>query len=192
MIKLFDQCQFPESWGELNPSLAVLDKEVNLNMKIFTDLVVAQADVIDADCLPQAVGSFMVRVQVAMSYCVVQTARIGCKLNEYSMAMDRIRAQKATVLNNQEEVAKRPKSDAALERSLTIDPDLIALKWSIEDLKVAHKFCEDTFRTLQKGAEAWRARYYGAGADKNLTPGINDADEPGDGRVSAFPPRIGG
>jgi hypothetical protein len=190
MIKLLDFANFHESWAEIHPNLAAMDKEVNLNIKIFTDLAFAQAQVIDTDCLPSAVASFMVRVQVAMSYTNVMTARVGVMLNEYSMAYDKGRAQKAAALNNAEEVAKRPKSEAALERMLTIDPDLISLKWSIEDLKIAHEFCKDTFRTLQKGAEAWRARYYGAGADKNLTPGINESD-PEERNVSAFPPRIG-
>lgn len=192
MIKLFsDKCNFPQSWSELNPNLAVLDREPNLNLSIFTDLAEEQANVIDTDCLPGAVAHFMVKIQVVMSYTNVMAARVAFKLNEYGMAMDRVRAQKAAALNGNEEVAKRPKSDAALERALTIDPDLIALKWSIEDLKTVHEFCKDTFRTLQKGAEAWRARYYGAGADKNLTPGINAPDD-GEGSVSAFPPSIGG
>jgi hypothetical protein len=187
---LFGFYNFPEKWSELNPRFAFADGEVNLNIQLFTELDESRASVVNSDCQPQQVATFMVKVAVALSYCGVMAARIGGHLNQAQENMDKLKARKVSALTSDPDPTKRPKSDAALERVLASDIETIDLKWAIEDLKVMHQFCGDTFRTLQKDAENWRARYYGAQTDRKLTPGINEPWSPE--AEPGLPPRIGG
>jgi len=189
MKTLFTYYNFPESWAELNPRFSGMDQDVNISLKLFTDLDAERAAVVDSDCLPQQVASFMVRVAVAMSYCSVVSARLGGHLNQAMERMDNLQAEKLSALFGNADPALRPKSEAAANRAITVDAQVIKLKWEIEDLKVAKEYSENVFRTLQKDAENWRARYYGAQSDKKMTPGINAPDD-GE-RMSGYPPRIG-
>lgn len=184
MKTLFGFYNFPEKWSEINPRFADMDGEVNLNLQFFTELDVARADVVNSDCLPSQVQTFMVKVSVALSYCAVMAARIGGHLNQANERMDKLMAQKSSALG------QTAKSDAALGRALSADLDIINLKWAIKDLEVMHQYTNDIFRTLQKDAENWRARFYGAHSDRKLTPGVNDPYTGGDD--VGVPPRIGG
>lgn len=185
MKTLFSFYNFPEKWSEINPRFAFADAEVNLNLQFFTDLDVARADVVNSDCTPLQIQAFMVKVSVALSYCAVMTARIGGYLNQANEKMDKLVAQKSGIL------APTAKSDAALTRAMSIDPEVIQAKWDIEDIKVMHSYSENIFKTLQKDAENWRARFYGAHSDKKLTPGVEAPDTGGDGYTGGLPPRLG-
>lgn len=186
MKTLFSFYNFPEKWSEVNPRLAKLDEEVNLNIQFFTELDSARADVVNSDCTPIQIQTFMVKVSVALSYCAVMAARIGGHLNQANEQMDKLTARKSS------EFAPNAKSDAALGRMLASDLELIELKWTIKDLEVAHKYAEDIFRTLMKDAENWRARFYGSHSDKKLTPGVEAPYTGGDDIEGGVPPRIGG
>lgn len=188
MKKLFSQYAFPESWAELNPRFAFADSEINLNIQFFTELDWERAQVVDSDCTPMQIQTFMVKVSVALSYATVMAARLGGHLNQARERMDNVTAARTSALS------PSAKSDAALARQLTLDPDLIKAKWEVADLEVMHKYSEDVFRTLQKDAENWRARFYGAHSDRKLTPSVNEPYTGGDVDVEAgiLPPRIGG
>lgn len=187
MKTLFSFYNFPEKWSEINPRFAFADSEVNLNLQFFTELDSARADVVNSDCTPIQIQTFMVKVSVALSYCAVMTARIGGHLNQANEKMDKLVASKASVLSS------TVKSDAALTRALSADLDVIQAKWEIEDMKVMHTYACDIFKTLQKDAENWRARFYGAHSDKKLTPGVEAPDTGANGvyQGSGLPPRIG-
>jgi|CXWL01.1.fsa_nt_gi hypothetical protein len=188
MKTLFSFYNFPEKWSEINPRMAFADSEVNLNIQFFTELDVARADVVNSDCLPFQVQAFMVKVAIALSYCAVMAARIGGHLNQANEKMDKLVATKTA------QFAPDAKSDAALGRKLAADLEIIELKWQIKDLEVMHEYTNNIFRTLQKDAENWRARYYGGQSERKLTPGVNEpymGEGPGmsgDG----LPPSLGG
>lgn len=189
MKTLFTFYNFPERWSEISPRMAALDSEVNLNLQFFTELDVARADVVNSDCTPFQIQQFMVKVSVALSYCAVMAARLGGHLNQANEQMDKMIARKSV------ELAPNVKSDAALGRALGTDLEVIELKWGIKDLEIAQTYCENIFKTLQKDAENWRARFYGAHSDKKLTPSVNDpytGGGDGDGMGAGLPPRIGG
>lgn len=188
MKTLFTFYNFPELWSEISPRMAELDKEVNLSLKLFTDLDVARADVVNSDCTPIQIQEFMVKVSVTMSYCVVMAARLGGHLNQSQEQMDTLVAQKTAA------IAPNVKSDAALGRALGADLEIIELKWTIEDFKVALSYAEGIFKTLQKDAENWRARYYGSQSDQKLTAGVNEpyTGEHGGGFGGGLPPSFGG
>jgi len=186
MKTLFTFYNFPERWSEINPRFAFADSEVNLNLQIFTELDQARADVVNSDCTPFQIQTFMVKVSVTLSYCAVMAARIGGHLNQAQERMDKLVASKTATL------AANAKSDAALGRALSADLDIIELKWQIKDLDVMHKYAEDIFKTLQKDAENWRARFYGAHSDKKLTPGVEAPYTGADDAEGGLPPRIGG
>lgn len=177
MKTLFTYYNFPEKWAEINPRFAFGDSEVNLNIQFFTELDVARAEVVNSDCLPTQVQSFMVKVSVALSYATVMAARIGGHLNQAKNNMDVLVAQKKGALKD------TVKSQAALDSAVASDLEVIKLKWFIADLEVMHKYSEDVFRTLQKDAENWRARYYGAQTDRKLTPSVEAPDVGGDGHA---------
>lgn len=188
MKTLFSFYNFPEKWADINPRMAFADSEVNLNLQFFTELDVARAEVVNSDCLPQQIQTFMVKVSVALSYCAVMAARIGGHLNQAQERMDKLVATKTA------QFAPEAKSDAALGRKLSADLEIIELKWQIKDLEVMHGYSENIFKTLMKDAENWRARFYGAHSDRKLTPGVN---EPYTGEGSpemsgGLPPRLGG
>ena len=176
---------FAESWKEISPRLAGLDKVVNLNVKMFVELDVERGAVVDSDCSPIQVQSFMIRVAVALSYCNVICTRLASMAVQAQENLDKVRAQKSAMLMG------TAKSDAALERMLGIDPDVSSLKWEAADYEVAQGYADRTFDTLKKDAENWRARFYGAHQDRKLTPGLNDPGPEGSGQ-GGVPPRIGG
>ena len=185
MKTLFTFYNFPEKWSDINPRFAFADSEVNLNIQFFTELDSARADVVNSDCLPSQIQQFMVKVSVALSYCAVMAARIGGHLNQANERMDKLVARKSG------ELAASAKSDAALGRAIGADLEVIELKWQIKDLEIMHQYTGDIFRTLQKDAENWRARFYGAHSDKKLTPSVNEPYTGGDEGMSGLPPRIG-
>ncbi len=185
MKTLFTFYNFPEKWSELNPRFGFADTEVNLNLQFFTELDEARARIVDSDCTPIQIQTFMVKVSVALSYATVMAARLGGHLNQANEQMDKLMARKSS------ELGASVKSDAALGRALGADLEVIEAKWQIKDLEVMHKYSEDIFRTLQKDAENWRARFYGAHSDKKLTPGVEAPDTGADGYRDGLPPRIG-
>ena len=182
--------QFPEKWSEINSRFGFYDTQVNLDLQFFTRLDVEREAVADGDCLPEQIQAFMVKVSVALSYCNVIAARIGANLNVANEMMDKLVAKKSAAL------AATAKSDAALGRALGVDLEVIELKWQIKDLEVMHSFAEGVFKTLQKDAENWRARFYGAHSDKKLTPSVNDGEPYTGGSDGGYdgkslPPRVG-
>lgn len=185
MKTLLDSYNFAENWAEINPRFAFGDKEVNLNIQFFTDLDVARCAVIGSDCTHIQIQDFMVRVTVALSYCNVMTARLGGILVQTQENLEKQKAIKAGAL------VGSVKSDAALERQLSIDSDLITLKWEVEDLKIMKDYTENIFKVLTKDAENWRARFYGAQQDRKLTPNV-EAPYTGGNDDGAVPPPIGG
>lgn len=168
MKTLFSFYNFPERWSEINPRFAFADNEVNLNLAFFTELDVARAEVVNSDCTPQQVQSFMVKVAVALSYATVMAGRIGGHVNQASEKFDTLVAQKKS------ELAPTAKSQAALDSAVAVDLKVIEAKWMIKDLEIMHTYACDIFKTLQKDAENWRARFYGAHSDKKLTPSVNE------------------
>jgi len=185
MKTLFSSYNFPERWSEINPRFAAFDNEVNLNLQLFTDLDVARAAVVSSDCLPFQIQEFMVKVSVTLSYAAVMSARIGGYLNDARCQYDLLVAKKKG------ELAATAKSQAALESAINSDLDVIKSKWLVADIEVMHKYSEDIFKTLQKDAENWRARFYGAHSDKKLTPGVEAPDTGAHGGYQGgLPPRI--
>lgn len=186
MKTLFSSYNFPEKWSEINPRFAAFDNEVNLNLQLFTDLDVAREAVVSSDCLPFQIQEFMVKVSVTLSYCAVLTARVGGYLNQARCDMDYLIARKKG------ELGPTAKSQAALDSAINIDVEVIKAKWLVADIEVMHTYAQDIFKTLQKDAENWRARFYGAHSDKKLTPGVEAPDTGAHGGYQGgLPPRIG-
>lgn len=190
MKKLFGGHLFPESWNDLGPRFSELDAHPQLRIGFFLELDEARSNIVNSDATPFQIQDFMTKVAGALSYCAAMNITLGGHLNQANQAMDNLIAKKSG------ELSQTAKSDAALGRALGIDLEVIELKWGIKDLEIAIGYTENIFKTLQKDAENWRARFYGAQSDKKLTPGVNSPHEgESDGGVfgkDGLPPSFGG
>ena len=174
MRVLLKSYQFPEKWSDLNPRFAVYDDMVNLNLKMFTDLDAERVVAMDSDCSPVMIQAMMCRVATSLSYCSALHCSIGGLLNMVSFELDKLTAARSGQLS------QTAKTDAALARQLTIDLPLIESKWQVKDLEIMQKYAENMFKTLQKDSENWRSLFYGATADKKLTPSVNEPNDAGE------------